>query len=144
MITNSKDRQQIDRFTTGFYDDIDEDMIILTYLTNKVAKHKRGDEMKRMIIEYLKTIEPNNYAIIRSAVLGEKNIESKFELNQNRVKVPSKQSAQIYDIVSVTPTVEEVEIFKEELQRKNEKCKHQNIRKTLVDRLSKSLGLLKK
>lgn len=52
---------ELERFSCGFYDESLDDKIMLAYIETKVTKRKRGNELKRMALEYLKTREPEIY-----------------------------------------------------------------------------------
>lgn len=71
-------KKQLVRFSVGFYEESVEDKILLTYIEMLVGDNKaeRGNLLKNMALNYLKTQKPNTFNELKE-ILGNKVEEKK-------------------------------------------------------------------
>lgn len=71
MSSTGKNTNQMDRFSSGFYNYDILDRILLKTINGRVPKHLRGSELKKMAILYLMNNEPELYQQLHAECLAE-------------------------------------------------------------------------
>lgn len=71
MSSTGKNTNQMDRFSSGFYNYDILDRILLKTINGRVPKHLRGNELKKMAGLYLKNNEPELYQQLLTECLAE-------------------------------------------------------------------------
>ena len=117
---------QIDRFSTGFFEYSVNDKALLQILNSRVPKHLRGNELKNMALLYLIDKEPELFNTIRNNIAEESGIGVRVTVpvvNKIEVQKPIEEVVVVPKVDKVEKKVEvdEVVVTKDEPIEKSKK-----------------------